>query len=231
MAGDQVVAPTEADEGTDDADEDAHGLLRLLLDARGEEPGPAILLLSATPYRPPAGGVDGAGLRHYEQFFRLLEFLYGAQAKTEVPALRSQFRRYGTLLREAVPGNAEVLCLRDDIQSRLFRVIARTERAGLLGRETQRYRTGATLGRTSLRRCARLSAPVGFSERRRPRCGDAVLELNSLSAPDDGPALSTPEACGARATRKSECEAVGASSRVRFAATKISRHRIPGCAL
>jgi hypothetical protein len=85
-------APTEADEELDDDDEDAHSLLRLLLGARGEEAAPAILLLSATPYRPPAGDVEGGGLRHYEQFFRLLEFLYGPQAKTEVPALRTLFR-------------------------------------------------------------------------------------------------------------------------------------------
>ena len=127
--------PIELDQEQADDDEDAHGLLHLLLGARGAEAGPAILLLSATPYRPPAGGVDGAGLRHHGQFFRLLEFLYGAQAKIEVPALRSLFRRYGTLLREAAPGNTEVLHLRDDIQARLVRVIARTERAGLLGAE------------------------------------------------------------------------------------------------
>jgi hypothetical protein len=129
------AAPAEADEEPDDDDEDAHSLLRLLLGARGDEGAPAILLLSATPYRPPAGGIDGAGVRHYDQFFRLLEFLFGAQAKTEVPALRSLFRRYGTLLREAAPGSDEVVRLRDDIQARLFRVIARTERAGLLGAE------------------------------------------------------------------------------------------------
>jgi hypothetical protein len=129
------TALTEADDELDDDDEDAHDLLHLLLGARGDEAAPAILLLSATPYRPPAGGVDGAGLRHYDQFFLLLEFLYGDQARTEVPALRSLFRRYGTLLREAAPGNQEVLRLRDEIQTRLFRVIARTERAGLLGTE------------------------------------------------------------------------------------------------
>lgn len=127
------ISISTEDEAPKDDDEDAHGLLRLLLDARGEEAGPAILLLSATPYRPPAGGIDGAGLGHYEQFFRLLEFLYGTRAKTEVPALRLLFRRYGALLREASPGDAEVLRLRDDIQDRLFHVIARTERASLLG--------------------------------------------------------------------------------------------------
>ncbi|WP_170319723.1 helicase-related protein [Polyangium spumosum] len=134
----QPPPPTEDEAPADtDEDEDANGLLRLLLDARGEEAGPAILLLSATPYRPPAGGIDGAGLGHYEQFFRLLEFLHGAQAKIEVPALRTLFRRYGTLLREASPGETEVLQLRDDIQDRLFRVIARTERAGLLGADAR----------------------------------------------------------------------------------------------
>jgi hypothetical protein len=127
------VAATEADDEPDDDDEDAHSLLRLLLGARSDEAAPAILLMSATPYRPPAGGVDGAGMRHYDQFFRLLEFLYGHQAKTQVPELRSLFRRYGILLRQAAPGSEEVLRLRDDIQTRLFRVIARTERAGLLG--------------------------------------------------------------------------------------------------
>ncbi|WFU25125.1 hypothetical protein QA649_02425 [Bradyrhizobium sp. CB1717] len=127
------AAAVEADEEPDDDDEDAHSLLKLLLGARSDHAAPAILLMSATPYRPPAGGIDGAGMRHYEQFFRLLEFLYGQQAKTQVPELRTLFRRYGILLREAAPGNEEVLRLRDDIQARLFRVIARTERAGLLG--------------------------------------------------------------------------------------------------
>lgn len=127
--------PIDLDEEPSDDDEDAHDLLRLLLGSRGAEAGPAILLLSATPYRPPSGDVDGSGLHHYVQFFRLLEFLYGAHAKTEVPALRSLFRHYGTLLREAEPGSDEILRLRDDIQTRLFRVIARTERASLLGAE------------------------------------------------------------------------------------------------
>ena len=123
------------DEEPDDDDEDAHSLLRLLLGARSDEASPAILLLSATPYRPPAGGVDCPGMAHYDQFFRLLEFLYGAEAKTEVPALRLLFHHFGMLLRDAVPGTEEVLRLRDDIQARLFRVIARTERAGLLNDE------------------------------------------------------------------------------------------------
>ena len=130
------TAATEADETLDDDDQDAHGLLRLLFDARGDEVGPAILLLSATPYRPPAGVGDGAGLGHYGQLFSLLEFLYGSQAKAEVPTIRVLFRRYGTLLREAAPGSREVLRVRDDLQERLTRVIARTERAGLLGAES-----------------------------------------------------------------------------------------------
>lgn len=125
----------EADGSLEDDDEDAQGLLQLLLGARAGEAAPAILLLSATPYRPPAGGVDGASMRHYEQFFRLLEFLYGVQAAIEVPALRRLFRRYGALLREALPGSHEVLALRDEIQGKLSRVIARTERASLLGAE------------------------------------------------------------------------------------------------
>ena len=127
-ASDDTEDPAEGDK-----DEDAEGLLRLLLDSPAGEAGPATLLMSATPYLPPAGGVDGAGIRHYQQFFRLLEFLYGSSALEEVPALRGMFRRYGNLLREASPGDGTVLVLRDEIQSRLRRVIARTERAGLLG--------------------------------------------------------------------------------------------------
>lgn len=129
------AVPNESNEEPNDVDEDAHSLLRLLLGARDDKAAPAILLLSATPYRPPSGGEEGAGMRHYDQFFRLLEFLYGDQASTEVTALRSLFRRYGTLLREAAPGSDEILRLRDDIQARLFRVIARTERASLMGVE------------------------------------------------------------------------------------------------
>ena len=131
-------APNENGEPDDaDKDRDAEGLLKLLLDSpSGGGAGPAILLLSATPYRPPAGGVDGAGIRHYKQFFRLLEFLYGASAKAVVPELRTMFRTYGNLLRESSPGDLRVLTCRDQIQSRLASVIARTERSGILGEST-----------------------------------------------------------------------------------------------
>ncbi len=115
-----------------DRDVDAEGLLQLLLGAPPGGSGPAILLLSATPYRPPAGGIDGMGIRHYKQFFKLLEFLYAEKARERVPELRTLFRKYGRLLREAAPGSTEVLLLRDDIQSRLVEVIARTERASFL---------------------------------------------------------------------------------------------------
>jgi len=137
LDGPRLDGPTELDQEPDDDDEDAKGLLRLLLDARDDEAGPAILMLSATPYRPPTGGVEGSGLGHYRQFFELLEFLFGAEAKTQVPMLRDLFRRYGTLLREALPGNEEVKRLRDEIQCRLFRVVARTERVSLLGVEAE----------------------------------------------------------------------------------------------
>jgi hypothetical protein len=117
----------------EDKDEDAHGLLRMILGARADHAGPAVLLLSATPYRPPGGGMTDGSLQHYDQFFKLLKFLYGTEADAQVTALRKLFRRYGVLLREASPGNTEVLSLRDQIQGRLTRVISRTERSNLLG--------------------------------------------------------------------------------------------------
>ena len=130
---DAKTSSVEPSEPQEDKDKDAEELLQLLLGSKGADAGPAILLLSATPYRPPAGAIDGGGIAHYKQFFRLLEFLYGDQARTEVPPLRTLFRTFGTLLREAGPGNQAVLAHRDDIQQRLRRVVARTERASLLG--------------------------------------------------------------------------------------------------
>jgi hypothetical protein len=122
--------PDADGESDDDADEDARGLLQMLL-GTPDQGGPAILLLSATPYRPPLNGAD-----HYEQFFELLEFLHGT-GSSDVQPIRELFRRYGTLLREASPGSRDVLTVRDDIQARLSRVIARTERAGLLTEVTR----------------------------------------------------------------------------------------------
>lgn len=116
-----------------DDDEDAHGLLRLLL-GTSDDSSPAILLLSATPYRPPVGSGNGAS--HYDQFFKLLEFLHKGRS-SEVLPLKDLFRRYGTLLREASPGTEEVRRVRDEIQERLYSVIARTERAGLLENVTR----------------------------------------------------------------------------------------------
>lgn len=136
--GETRVGIVEEEAQPSDDDEDAQSLLRLLLGSRDGDAGPAILLMSATPYRPPAGGAVGADARHYDQFFQLLEFLYGARAIAEVPDLRKLFRRYGALLREAAPGSKEMLAVRDDIQSRLFRVMARTERASLLAATADR---------------------------------------------------------------------------------------------
>jgi hypothetical protein len=110
-------------------------LMRQLL--KGSGAPPALLLLSATPYKLFASRWEEArgGLAHRE-FFDLLDFLAGEAARTEAEAL---FRSFGDSLRllaalspeareqtEAVVGEARAL--RDRLQALVAPVVARTER-------------------------------------------------------------------------------------------------------
>lgn len=124
--------------GTDDedADQDARELMKRLLEGPSGRSGPALLLLSATPYRLYTSWEDG-GQAHYRQFFKLLTFLYGREAGTHVPALKVDFGEYRRILSTHASGSEDVFGVRDRIQGRLSLVMARNERASLLGKNLQ----------------------------------------------------------------------------------------------
>ncbi|MCA9547176.1 MAG: hypothetical protein KC613_22395, partial [Myxococcales bacterium] len=96
--------------------------------------GPAVLLLSATPYRLYGGDMEHVFSEghHHEQFFELVEWLLGADvdARTARRELEGWFRRYGEALRAASPLGAETVSVKEEIEGRLRAIIARTERFG-----------------------------------------------------------------------------------------------------
>lgn len=96
--------------------------------------GPAVLLLSATPYRLYGGDVGHlfGGVRHHEQFFHLVEWLFGSDgwAHSERLVLEDLFQRYGDALRSGDPSGDATRTVKTQIEKRLRMVIARTERFG-----------------------------------------------------------------------------------------------------
>jgi hypothetical protein len=94
--------------------------------------GPAVLLLSATPYQLFGGDFDQAfsDVPHHQQFHDLVEWLLGkdeaaSKARRE---LEEAFHRYGEALRSTNPTGAATQAAKTDIECRLRRIIARTER-------------------------------------------------------------------------------------------------------
>ena len=96
--------------------------------------GPAVLLLSATPYRLFGGDVDHAfeSAPHHREFYDLVEWLLGGdKAASKARAeLEFDFRRYGEALRSSSPTGPAARVAKEDIEVRLRSIIARTERFG-----------------------------------------------------------------------------------------------------
>ena len=94
--------------------------------------GPAVLLLSATPYRLYSRDADQlfGNVRHHEQFFELVEWLYGGdrQARNNRSELQKLFLDYGEALRSTNPSGHLTVKIKKKIEDRLRPVIARTER-------------------------------------------------------------------------------------------------------
>ncbi len=157
----------------DDDDPVARQIIKRLLRVDKEET-PAILLLSATPYRPFSAWADGA-TDHYDQFFKLLGFLHGARARSEVPALQADLKEYRDRLKGDHVGSPEVLAVRDRIATRLAQVMSRTERPRTVNgtRELEFVQVAAPLEpadirlfrhlRDSARKEDRASAPAYWS--------------------------------------------------------------------
>ena len=99
---------------------------------RTGEGGPAVLLLSATPYRLYGGDADQlfGDIHHHEQFFKLIEWLYGGdqQARNNRLELQKLFLNYGEALRSPNPSGQLTAKIKKKIEDRLRSVIARTER-------------------------------------------------------------------------------------------------------
>ena len=103
--------------------------------------GPAVLLLSATPYQLYGGDAEHlfSEIHHHEQFFNLVEWLYGAeqQARDNRSELQRLFRVYGEALKSTDPVGHATLSVKRQIEVRLRSIIARTERfAHKAGHET-----------------------------------------------------------------------------------------------
>jgi hypothetical protein len=90
--------------------------------------GPALLLLSATPYRPYSSRQEeAAGFSHHHDFVELIRFLFGSNSTTPAQ-IESSLREFGTQMLSKEPDWARLGVLRDDIQTRLRPILSRTER-------------------------------------------------------------------------------------------------------
>ena len=93
----------------------------------------ALLLLSATPYRMyESSREEREGGGHYEDFFNLVEFLYGGdnprRAKRKKDELTELFKKRSHYLRESQTDGGEI-ANKDQIETILRQVMCRTERA------------------------------------------------------------------------------------------------------
>jgi hypothetical protein len=96
----------------------------------GRRGGPALLLLSATPYRLYSSRQDEAeGVSHQKEFLELIRFLFGADQRS--PALiQGALREFGArMLSSETPDLGKLDDLRIRIQTLLRPVMSRTERA------------------------------------------------------------------------------------------------------
>jgi hypothetical protein len=91
--------------------------------------GPALLLLSATPYRLYSSREEeAAGASHHQDFFQLIRFLFGPDTK-EPKEIERAFIEFGRkMLAKETPDFEQLGIQRDEIQRRLRGVLSRTER-------------------------------------------------------------------------------------------------------
>ncbi|HZX00638.1 MAG TPA: hypothetical protein VFF45_00175, partial [Bacilli bacterium] len=130
------------DENERDHEEEAHHVLRAMLapdaaDGHAQDQRPAVLLLSATPYRLFARFREGG--QHHEELFQLLKFLFADRADQHIAELKHDFGAYRDALIRDAPGSPRALEAKRRIEQRLRRVMARTER-DLLAPPSQGHR-------------------------------------------------------------------------------------------
>lgn len=105
---------------------------RVLKGLRGEgmKSPPGLLLLSATPYRLYSSRWEDESSSHHQEFFGLVEFLYGggevgSQKRSDCEAA---FQKLQYELRKGLPNSEEAVASKRRIEALLRPIIARTER-------------------------------------------------------------------------------------------------------
>ena len=104
---------------------------------------PALLLLSATPYRLFSTSVEEAsGKSHRSEFFQLITFLYGEDDDARrTLALKEAFATLETALRKNDQATTDVLTAKETVENLLRPVMARTERFACASAPHDDFRT------------------------------------------------------------------------------------------
>ena len=93
---------------------------------------PALLLLSATPYRPySTRQEEREGFSPHAEFFELIKFLFGPESN-EPPKIEKGLLEFGDQILSKEPASGRLAALKLEIESRLRPVMSRTERADLV---------------------------------------------------------------------------------------------------
>ncbi|TVR97397.1 MAG: helicase [Wenzhouxiangellaceae bacterium] len=116
-------------EARDDHRDPAAEIAQALFNATTPEGhAPRTLLLSATPYKLYTADAEIEHEDHYRDFIDTTRFLFAGEER-RVQAMQSQLARYGSQLKRAAQGIAhDVERARNDVQTTLKSVMARTER-------------------------------------------------------------------------------------------------------
>jgi hypothetical protein len=102
------------------------------LRGEGLEEPPALLLLSATPFRLYSRSWDeSTGSSHLREFFEVVEFLFGGGIRAKNARLRCEelFKGLARELRLGTPSSDAAITYRKEVQNILMAVMSRTERA------------------------------------------------------------------------------------------------------
>ena len=98
----------------------------------GRNADAAVLLLSATPYRLYSSRrEEAAGVSHHQEFYELIRFLFGTEAK-QPDKVQRELNEFGTLMLSAKPDHDQLKKLQAQIQTLLKPVMSRTERRHLI---------------------------------------------------------------------------------------------------
>jgi hypothetical protein len=97
----------------------------------GTRSGPALLLLSATPYRPfSSRQQEREGFSHHQDFFELVSFLFGPESN-EPKQIEMAIRDFGREMLAKEPAFVRLAALQTMLQESLRPVMSRTERVDL----------------------------------------------------------------------------------------------------